>query len=262
MKLNRDDVALGYEESGVGDPPLLLIHGWGTRRSLFAPLIQATAGAHRVVAVDLRGYGQSDAPMQDYSVEAYADDVAWVASKLGLKRPVIIGHSLGGLVALEFGSRFDPKAVVILESPVAAPPAMAAAIQPALDRLETKDYQATATAVFEMMLGAHFNPTERAQMLSYAQGLPQHVLSRTLRASVAYDSQSAAARLRCPVLYVGTSTPFADVARFRQLCPQLVTGQLVGCGHYFPLEVPDQLNPMIRRFLEVFVAGEGAARSS
>jgi pimeloyl-ACP methyl ester carboxylesterase len=251
MKLSRDNVALGYEQAGSGDPALLMIHGWGTHRGMFEPLIRATSGAHRVVAVDLRGYGESDGPIQDYSVEAYADDVAWMAGELGLEGPVILGHSLGGFVALELASRIDPRAVVILESPVAAPPTMAAAIQPAIDRLESEAYQNTAAALLDMMLGKHFDAGERARMISEVRAVPQHVLARSLRASAAFDNQKAAALVRCPVLYVGTSTPYADITRFRELCPQLVTGQLVGCGHYFPLEVPDQLNPMILRFLAV-----------
>lgn len=251
MKLSRDDISLGYEQAGAGDPPLLLIHGWGTHRSIFAPLIRATSAAHRVVAVDLRGYGESDAPIQDYSVEAFADDVAWMVSELGLDRPVIIGHSLGGFVALELAACIDACAAVILESPVAAPPAMAAAVQPAIDRLESDAYQTTAGALLDMMLGPHFDAAPRAEMIAYVRSLPQHVLARSLRASVAYDNQNAAARVRCPILYVGTSTPYADIPRLRELCPQVVTGQLVGCGHYFPLEVPDQLNSMIRRFLEI-----------
>jgi pimeloyl-ACP methyl ester carboxylesterase len=251
MKSIRDDIVLGYEEAGRGEPPLLLIHGWGTDRSLFGPLIRAMSEDHRVVAVDLRGYGESDAPMQDYSVEGYADDVAWMAAQLGVERPVLVGHSLGGFVALELASRIDPRALVILESPIAAPPAMAAAIQPALDRLETDAWQTTAGALLDIMLGKHFDAEARARMLDYVRGLPQHVVSRSLRASPAYDNQQAAARVRCPTLYIGTSTPYADIARFRELCPQLVTGQLVGCGHYFPLEVPDQLIPMIRRFLRI-----------
>jgi pimeloyl-ACP methyl ester carboxylesterase len=157
---------------------------------------------------------------------------------------------MGGYVALELGSRLDARAAVILECHVGAPPSAGAALQPALDRLETDAYAATAGALLDRLLGERFDAANRAAMIAYTRGLPQHVLSRTLRASVAYDACAAAARLRCPVLYVGTSTPYADIARFKELCPQLVTGQLVGCGHYFPLEVPDQLCPMIRRFLD------------
>ncbi len=257
MKLSRDEVTLGYEEAGAGDPPLLLIHGWGTDRGVFGPLMRATSAAHRVVAVDLRGHGESDAPRQDYSVEALADDVAWIAATLGLNRPVLIGHSMGGLVALELASRGDVRGLVLLESPVAAPPAMAAALQPALARLETEAYQATASAMLDMMLGANFDAAERARMIAYVRSLPQHILARTLRASVAYDSRTAAGRVRCPALYVGTSTPYADIPQLQALCPHLVTGQLPGCGHYFPLEAPDRLSPMIARFL----AAEAAVRA-
>jgi hypothetical protein len=50
------------------------------------------------------------------------------------------------------------------------------------------------------------------------------------------------------------SVTYADIERFRELCPQLLTGQLVDCGHYFPLEVPEPLNAMVGRFLETHVA--------
>jgi hypothetical protein len=54
-----------------------------------------------------------------------------------------------------------------------------------------------------------------------------------------------------PVLYVSSGPWFADVARVRELCPQLVTAQTVGSGHYHQLEVPEQVNAMIDRFLAV-----------
>jgi hypothetical protein len=117
--------------------------------------------------------------------------------------------------------------------------------------LESDTYESTAGAMMDLLLGPHFDAHERAKMVAHTRGLPQHVLARMLRASVSYDSASAAARVHCPVLYVGSSTPYANLSRFRQLCPQLVTGQLVGCGRYFPLEVPAQLAPMIARFLYV-----------
>lgn len=262
MKLSRSEVTFGYEESGAGDPPLLLIHGWGTNRGVFGPLLRATCATHRVVAVDLRGHGESDAPLQDPSVEAYADDVAWLAAALGLDRPVLVGHSMGGLVALELASRLDVRGLVLLESPVAAPPAMAAALQPAIDRLETAAYQATASAMLDMMLGPHFDATGRTRMLADIRSLPQQVLARSLRASLAYDSQAAAARVRCPVLYVGTSIPYADIPRFQELCPQLVTDHLPGCGHYFPLEAPGPLNAMITRFLAGLAASAGGVADS
>jgi len=54
---------------------------------------------HRVVAVDLRGHGQSDNPEGSYAMGVFADDVAWVCERIGLEKPVVIGHSMGDIVS-------------------------------------------------------------------------------------------------------------------------------------------------------------------
>ena len=53
------------------------------------------------------------------------------------------------------------------------------------------------------------------------------------------------------MLYIDTGTPNADLQRFHELCPQLVTGKTVGSGHFLELEVPEQVNAMIDRFLAI-----------
>jgi hypothetical protein len=58
-------------------------------------------------------------------------------------------------------------------------------------------------------------------------------------------------RMQMPILYVSSGPWYTDVGRFKELCPQLVTGQTVGGGHYFPLEIPEQVNLMLERFLKV-----------
>jgi hypothetical protein len=104
------------------------------------------------------------------------------------------------------------------------------------------------------LAGPHFDPAARGRLVASAVACPQRVLVSALEGIIAFDSVAAAAAVRCPLLYVGTSTTYADLDRFRALCPQLVTGQLVGCGHYFPAEVPEQLHPMIARFIATHVA--------
>jgi hypothetical protein len=67
--LRRNGVALFYEEADGGEPPIVLVHGWCCDHSFFAPQIEHFARTrHRVVAVDLRGHGQSDKPEQPYTV--------------------------------------------------------------------------------------------------------------------------------------------------------------------------------------------------
>ena len=102
--LDRDGVALAYDERGSGDPPLLLIHGILCNRSHLAPQFDHFSARHRPVTVDLRGHGESGSPDQEYTIDGFADDVGWIAAQLGLDRPVLVGWSLGGIVALAVAS--------------------------------------------------------------------------------------------------------------------------------------------------------------
>src|SRR5690348_10490166 len=88
----RNSVALRYTEAGAGDPPILFVHGWTCNRDNWRDQIPHFAKKHRVVAIDLRGHGDSDKPDEDYSVQGFVDDVAWLIGELQLEAPVVVGH--------------------------------------------------------------------------------------------------------------------------------------------------------------------------
>ena len=94
--VTRDGVRLAYVEAGEGDPPILLVHGMQCDHTHMLPLLEHFSGRHRVVAVDLRGHGQSDKPHSAYSNNEFNDDLVFLCRELGLVRPIAIGHSFGG----------------------------------------------------------------------------------------------------------------------------------------------------------------------
>lgn len=119
--LGRDGVGLFYEEAGGDDPPVLLVHGWCCDHTYFAPQFEHFAGrGWRVVAVDLRGHGESDKPRQRYAMSAFSDDLAWLCERFGLSGPMVIGHSMGGIIAFDLAARYPelPSAVVMLDAVV------------------------------------------------------------------------------------------------------------------------------------------------
>lgn len=75
-KLIRDGIALAYEEAGRGAPALVFVHGLACHRGFWAEQVKHFSRHHRVLAVDLRGHGDSDAPEQRYTMQLLADDVA------------------------------------------------------------------------------------------------------------------------------------------------------------------------------------------
>lgn len=94
-------------EAGTG-PPVVMLHGLGGNKASFLPTVAALAPSFRTIAVDLLGFGDSDKPLgASYGPEFQARGVARLLDALGLQRAHLLGHSMGGRVALELGFR-DP----------------------------------------------------------------------------------------------------------------------------------------------------------
>ncbi|WTX99029.1 alpha/beta hydrolase [Streptomyces sp. NBC_01420] len=94
-----------YRIAGHG-PAILLIHGIGGSSATWEHLIPVLARTHTVIAPDLLGHGASDKPRADYSVAAYANGIRDLLGVLGIDHATLIGHSLGGGVAMQFAYQF------------------------------------------------------------------------------------------------------------------------------------------------------------
>jgi pimeloyl-ACP methyl ester carboxylesterase len=98
-------------EAGSGEDVVLCLHGWPQHWYEWRHLMPALADRHRVLAMDLRGFGWSDAPPKGYEKENLADDVLAVLDALGLERVKLVGHDWGGwigfLLCLKAPQRFE-----------------------------------------------------------------------------------------------------------------------------------------------------------
>lgn len=250
-KIDRDGIGLHYEEAGRGSPAIVLLHCWGGDHRSMLRQLEHFSPRHRVVALDFRGFGASDKPAQAYTMEVLADDVEWLCGQLELDRPVLVGHSMGGTVALAVAARYPERAraIAIVEAMVVAPPAMVEAVRPVLQAVRSDAYAGAVQQFIAQLCGPHFDADEKKRIVAEAASNRQDVMASSLEHVLAYDSAEAAAACKVPILYMSSGTWYTDVDRFRQLCPQLVTSQAIGCGHYFQLEVPDQVNAMLERFV-------------
>jgi pimeloyl-ACP methyl ester carboxylesterase len=247
--LRRAGVRLHYREAGRGAPALVLIHGWGGSLEHWERAAAALRRTWRVVRVDLRGHGRSDAPAEGrYDVTGFADDVAWMIGRLGLRRPLVVGHSTGGLVALQLA----------VDRPAAV---RAIAMVDSLISSETREALRRAPPRgLEQMFHPGFDRRVARGIARQAARLPPHVARPAAASVFAHDSTSALRALRVPALFIAADAGGRDPEQARRALDGTGVwfGQVVGSGHYAMLEVPEQVVAMLRRFL-VSLRGRRAA---
>jgi len=106
-----------FVKTGSG-PALLLLHGLACDHTTWAPIIESLSKRYTVIAPDLLGHGRSDKPRADYSVGGYANGMRDLLTLLGIDKVTVVGHSLGGGVAMQFAYQFPERTSrVILVSP-------------------------------------------------------------------------------------------------------------------------------------------------
>ncbi len=254
--IERDGVKLFYEDGGKDSDqaPLLLVHGWTCFHGHLAPQAAHFAPQRRVVSVDLRGHGQSDV-VGPFTIEQFADDVAWLSGELGLDRPVAIGHSMGGNVVVQLAvSRPDvARAAVALDSPFYEAGAMAPVAEPLIEGLSGPNFQATLDGMIAgSMFGPHDDPTVTAEIAAVMSGAKQQVAVDAIASVMTWAGADAIRASTVPVLTISAGPGgVANMGALIDDCPHLFTAQTVGAGHFNQVFAADQVNAMLEKFLSI-----------
>jgi pimeloyl-ACP methyl ester carboxylesterase len=118
-KAQVNGVELWYEVTGEGEP-VIQIHGAGFGHFNFAPATPGLAKHFQVIDYDMRGYGQSDRPVQRYDMEVWADDAAGLLDALGLPEAHVHGTSMGGMIAIVFAGKYPERTTSVVINCAAA----------------------------------------------------------------------------------------------------------------------------------------------
>ena len=118
-KAQVNGVELWYDVTGEGEP-VIQIHGAGFGHFNFAPATPRMAEHFRVIDYDMRGYGQSDRPVQHYDMEVWADDVAGLLDALDVPEAHVHGTSMGGMIAIVFAGKYPERTTSVVINCAAA----------------------------------------------------------------------------------------------------------------------------------------------
>lgn len=116
MKIKIQDININYIQYGEGKD-IVLLHGWGQNIAMMRPLGDNFSDRFRVTILDLPGFGESDEPKEPWNIEKYSIMLEKFIEKLGIKKPIIMGHSFGGRVAIRYSARNPIEKLILFGSP-------------------------------------------------------------------------------------------------------------------------------------------------
>lgn len=262
-KIRANDVMLHVTMVGDG-VPILLLHGWLGTSYHWRRVMPLMAAHHRVVAVDARGYGESDKPLTGYDGETIAEDLRQLSEALQLERPIVVGHDMGALPALLLAARHPEavRALVYVDEPLPgynldrftaftrenpfvywwfafnAQPHLAAMMW-AGKEAELVDYFLTAMVADPAVISAE-DKAEYVRGLRKPGGLHGSFgWYRDVLTTADQIRAATARRLQTPVLAVNGQFGHPGVAEQMRLVADRVEGvTLGGCGHLCAEEKP------------------------
>jgi 3-oxoadipate enol-lactonase len=256
-------IKLAYSDSGLGQPVVLLVHGYPLNRSMWDPQLGSlrAAGA-RVIAPDLRGFGASDAgPRGALTMEQHADDLAALLAALQIHEPVVYcGLSMGGYVGLAFWRRHPERVRAFVFMDTRATADTEEGRQNRFALAERAEALGSPEPALETMLPRFFSP-------SMASGaLPEQLATGMIRSSsaraVADGARGLAARpdsrdllptIDVPALVIvgehDALTPPADSQLLAEGIPGARLVTIDQAGHMSNLENPEAVNSALLAFL-------------
>lgn len=272
---------LNFVEIGEGSRAFVLIHGMGGCWQHWRETIPFLAQHGRVLSIDLPGFGRSELPAGGVSLDGYADTAAALCRALDVERAVILGHSMGGPIALRFATRHVDLTEAIVLVAGATDTFNAVLGLRTTAKLALQKPKKTAATLTEVLTVGIRTPRllqrqivgrawlRRALLWPYMHR-PQAVRADSLASMLAgsgtrgvfpaaraigrSDPREGLTDVRCPILSIGARhdhiCPPADLEAWAELTPKARTVLLEECGHMLMIERPQAFNEQIDRFLQ------------
>ncbi len=268
----KDGVRLHYVERGSG-APLVMIPGWSQSAAQFEAQVEGLSARRRVIAIDMRGHGESDKPEHGYRIQRLAMDLNNAIEALALERVSLLGHSMGCSVIwcyLDlFGQAGLERLVLVDQMPcVTARPGWSeqerqeagaifdgASLYETIDKLAGSEGRQTTGGFIGSMFTAAF-PAERVVwVLERNLMMPRRHAASLLLNHAAQDWRDVISRIALPTLIVGGRTSLIDWRSQEWMHGRIAGSRLdifeeaEGGNHFMFMENPERFNRLVDEFL-------------
>jgi pimeloyl-ACP methyl ester carboxylesterase len=250
-----DGVPIRYEVRGKGEPALVFIHGYTSDRSAWREQVDVFAQRHLVVALDLGGHGESGANREKWTIPGLAGDVEAVIKALDLKRVVLIGHSMGGPVALFTAARMPDRVVGVIgvdtlhDVEFTWPPDQAKMVATMMEA----DFNGTLTGAIRSMFLETTDPALVKEVTAKSLRTDRKAALGLMQGFAELDLKAALAGAKKPVRTINAAVPRGGpptaVEKNRKYGDYDAV-LMEGVGHYPMLERPAEFNKHLQAVLD------------
>lgn len=243
-------VKLFIDDGGAGGVPVVFLHSLAGNRGQWAAQLAPVRAMRRGIAVDWRGHGRSPAaPDGDYAPETVAQEVQATLAAIGVERFVLVGHSMGGSVAVACAGAYPEwvAGLLLVDPSGDSTQIPAAEAQGYLGALQSEAYTAVIEAYWQQILAGATETTRSAVMQDLRQTERATVVG-AMQALFRFNPVPALRAYPGPKLSVITplnEVPFA----LHRLVPDLPHIRLEGTGHWLHMDKPEQFNEILADFL-------------
>ncbi|MEA2132318.1 MAG: hypothetical protein QOC68_227 [Solirubrobacteraceae bacterium] len=269
-RIRLDGREVNYVDAGQG-PALVLLHGLGASWQSWLENIPEFARDHRVVAMDLPGFGCSEMPSEDISIEYYANWTFRLLDELGIDAGAVVGNSMGGFVAAEMAIRRPERVQRLAVVSAAVFWQTYRRAQPLVQLARMSD-AIVARALTRVTDDVATRPRLRSWALATAGFRYPHLIDKdlahemvrsarrtdgflpALEALADFPLEEELPKISCPALIVwgahDTLVPVKDAKRMEELIPDSRRVVFERTGHVAMLERPERFNRLLREFLD------------
>lgn len=240
---------LNMDSRGAGDPQVLFLHSFAGDCTHWSPALEHLARRHRVVAFDFSGHGLSPAARGRTSIKRLAQDVLTVANTQNLEHFVLVGHSLGALVAIEFAASAPQRVKkLILVDPPPAPGAMSPDFARQIREAVVQDPYATIEQYWKQQPFVHARPETQRRLLLSLRKLARNAAIELTEDSLNYDASQSLRQFNGPkfaIVTLSNDTPLS----LHHAVPDIEYSVVESTGHWIHLDRPIEFIAVLERLL-------------
>lgn len=252
MNITVQKLNIEYTEKGSGIP-VLFLHGWGSSYKFYEKIMDALSGYCRTVAVNFPGCGSSETMKKPWNLTDYCNFTLEFMKEVGLKNPIMIGHSHGGRVILKMVSEgmVNPPKIVLLDSAGIIPK------KSLKQRLRAKSFK-TIKKILTLPVIKNYSgkllEKARKHYGSADYNAAPEVLRKTLVSLVNTDLRDVVHKIKCPTLLIwgdkDTDTPLSDGKLLESLIPDAGICVYENAGHFAFFEQIGRTIAILKSFIK------------